>query len=231
MTRRHVGLFCLLVLLGASSTVGSGGRGEPVRVFLRDGSFIRAQALPELRDGRAWIRTYPAGLLASIRLEDLDLEATQEYQAQFVVNESDEEPARKLRGTVSGGTAPGKGPTVTITEAPPTGQVLTGWVSTEEQEDQERQVRYSERFTELSIRQESLMRQVGGLHVEQRELKGELQRYLGSRRLAGALARKLRAIDAELEARERDLEQTQKDLQALLNDAASQAIRLRRLAR
>ena len=50
--------------------------GGPVRVFLRDGSFVHAQTMPELRDGRVFLRLHPSGMLAVLPAERIDFDAT-----------------------------------------------------------------------------------------------------------------------------------------------------------
>ena len=204
---------------------------EPVRIFLRDGRFIRAQALPEIRDGRAWIRTYPGGMLASVRVEELDLEATQSYQESLAPAEEEEAPSGKPRGTVSGGAAPDRNTPSAAVESHPMTPAPTPWVTADEEADKEIRERFSRPFTELSIRQENLMRQVGELHVQQRELERETRRYLFNQRLAGALAKRLRAVEVEISAREKELREVQADLHALLNQAAAEAAPVRRLDR
>ena len=89
-----------LVLVAPASPLPAGER--PVRVFLRDGSFVQAQAMPEIHEDRVFLRLHPSGMLAVLSVEHVDFDATA-LAARPVPEEVASRAELRNRGTVSGG--------------------------------------------------------------------------------------------------------------------------------
>ena len=212
-------MFGVLLLLAALSSAFPAEE-RPVRVFLRDGSFVQAQAMPEIREDHVFLRLHPSGMLAVLPAERIDFDATA-LAAKPAPEEVASDAGLRNRGTVSGGSG---SPPVKMAPEPEV-PVL------ELQHPDERALedRYALEFTWLSERQEALEHALGALRSREAELDRELRRYLFQRKIAGALAGKLRAVQEQLERRETELQQVRSELQVLLNRAAARGVRIRRL--
>jgi hypothetical protein len=210
---RALALACI-VWVAMAVTVAA----EPVRILMHDGSFVLAEGLPELRGGKAYFRMHPSGILTMVDAARIDLPATRRLALQPAAAAPAEEPER-IKGTLSGGAPPGG--TTPAPSAPPV--LLLSPL------DQALEEQYARRFTDLSQRQEALERDIRTLEADEIEVEGELKRYLGTPRLAGALADKLRAVQEHLLEKETERESVRQALQALLNEAARRAIPVRRL--
>lgn len=212
-------LFGVFLALAAPSSPFPAGE-RPVRVFLRDGSFVQAQAMPEIREDRVFLRLHPSGMLAVLPAERIDFDATA-LAARPVPEEEVSDAPLRIRGTVSGGS--GSSP-ATMTSEPEVPVMELQHPDERALED-----RYSQKFTWLSERQEALEQAMGALREREAELERELRRYLRQPRIAGALAGKLRGVQQQLELREAELQQVRGELQVLLSLAASRGVRIRRL--
>ncbi len=207
-----------LVLAALSSALPAKER--PVRVFLRDGSFVQAQAMPEVHEDRVFLRLHPSEMLAVLPVERIDFDATA-LAARPVPEEVVSDAPLRLRGTVSGGS--GSPPATRVSE--PEVPVL----ELQHPDEKALEDRYSQKFTWLSERQEALDHALGALRSREAELERELRRYLLQPRIAGALAGKLREVQEQLELREAELQQVRGEIQVLLNRAAARGVRIRRL--
>jgi hypothetical protein len=192
----------------------------PVRVILRDGSYVQAAALPEVRGDRALLRLHPSGMLAVVPVERIDFEATVRATGSAPAGESPDARAR-IRGTVSGGSV---SPPV---EAPPAPEVAP--LELQPPEEKALEDRYALEFTLLSERQDALEAALDALRAQEAELDQELRRYLYQPKIAGALAGKLRGVQEQLERREEELEQVRGEIQELLTRAAGRGVTVRRL--
>ncbi len=207
-----------LVLAALSSAFPAEDR--PVRVFLRDGSFVQAQAMPEIRQGRVFLRLHPSGMLAVLPVERIDFDATA-LAARPAPQEVVSGAGLRNRGTVSGGS--GSQPVKVVPE--PEAPVL----ELQHPDEKALEDRYALEFTFLSERQEALEQALGALRSREAELDRELHRYLSQPRIAGALGDKLRGVQQQIELREAELQQVRSELQVLLSLAASRGVRIRRL--
>jgi len=223
MVRRgFTNVFGVFLVLAALSSPCLAEERLPVRVFLRDGSFVLAQAMPEIREDHVFLRLHPSGMLAVLPLERIDFDATA-HAAQPVAEEVASEAGLRHRGTVSGGS--GSRPAAVKRVSEPEVPVM------ELQHPDERALedRYAREFTWLSERQEAVEHAMGALRSREAELDRELHRYLNQPRIAGALAGKLRGVQEELERREAELQEVHREMQILLTRAAARGVRLRRL--
>jgi len=217
-TRWFGGSAICVMLVAVSLQVDAEQRA--VKVFLHDGSFVLAQAMPEVRGDRAFLRLHPGGMLAVLPTERIDFDATARAAKPAPAEDAPDARPRN-RGTVSGG---GGSQPVKVSRQPEV-PVL------ELQHPDERALedRYSKEFSWLSERQEALEQAAGALRVREDELERELHRHLYQRRLAGALADKLRGVQEDLEGRQVELQQVGTEIQMLLNRAAARGVRIRRL--
>jgi hypothetical protein len=199
----------------------------PVRVFLRDGSFVQAQAMPERRDQRVFFRLHPSGMLAVLPAERVDFEATARAAAEAVL-EAPVDATPQVKGTVSGGSG-ARGSAVAPDPAEPPAPQGVPALELQHPDERALEERYALEFTFLSERQEALESAIAALRLQESEIDRELRRYLYQPKLAGALADKLRGVQEYLARREGERQQVQTELQVLLSRAASRGVRLRRL--
>ena len=207
-----------VLLLAMSSQVGTAA--PFVKVFLHDGSYVEAQAMPEVRGERAFFRLHPSGMLAVLPAERIDFEATA-VGAESVPQEATPRTRPASGGTVSGGSAM---PTPQVLPAP--GLPV---LELQHPDDKALEDRYALEFTWLSERQQALEEAAAALRTRESVLTRQLRRSLYQPRLAGALSAKLRKVQEQLERREVELQQVGSEIQMLLHRAAARGVRVRRL--
>jgi hypothetical protein len=196
----------ILLLALASAPPAAEDAGPMGLVVLQDGSWLRLETPPRVRDERLELTLYPSGLSLTIALDSLDAEATE------AANRG--ELARPRDPTLTWGTAPAP----FADEGPP---------ALDEDAAAALSERWSRDAARLHREQRHLRRALAAIEEDARRFERDLERNLTRGSFAGALAAQLRRVVALRDTVGWRLERVESDLAALYEAAARRSIPIR----